>query len=395
MGKIKLPVILIVCFVLPGLITSRASAETIGLTITGEVYHMISSPYMPDDRDPQVSLADDLGPYDKIQWRFFRYGYYENPNNPGEYINKYFELKTDWIDEHDFDFGKGYWVISRSARTIVIEGEPVAENRIKLEHEGEGWNQIGNIYDSDFLVEYLYVARESSPGDLKQLIDVTNNDLTNVTLQEFENGSYIDIPAAGKDSLEVGKAYWLKVRGDVGEDVYLIFDPAGLTSVSTANFTGQDFIARVAEQEDPPDPPPGFTSSFNSDSDGATVGCFIATAAYSDYDHPDVQLLRKFRDRYLLTSSFGRILVDMYYRYSPTLARYMAKHTPIKVLVRFNFIPVIGISTIVSGMNVYGFLIVIAFPFLGSFFLLRKRKGAWGKCKQKFPSKSKEGKRKK
>jgi len=50
-------------------------------------------------------------------------------------------------------------------------------------------------------------------------------------------------------------------------------------------------------------------------------GCYIATACYGDYDHPDVVVLRRFRDDLLLRSLAGRALVATYYTLSPVLAR--------------------------------------------------------------------------
>jgi hypothetical protein len=394
MGKIKLGAILIVCFALWGFAMGWVSAEEIVLPIDGGVYHMISSPYMPVDRDPQVSLDDDLGPYDPTQWRFFRYGYYEDPENPGKYISKYFELKTeDWSDEQDFDFGRGYWIISRDSAEIGIQGEPVGKNWIILEHEGDdkgrGWNQIGNIFDYDFPIVNLYVARKSNPGNPVQLIDPINNDLTYVTLQEFENDSYIDIPTIGKSNLGVGKGYWLRVREGVGEDVYLGFVATRSSALSKEILLGEEFFARVAQQEGPPDPPPGMGGSLGSSSSGSgSGGCFIATAAYRGYDHPNVQLLRKFRDRYLVTSGFGRMFVNMYYRYSPTLAKFVANRKSLKAVIRFNLMPIVGISAIVSKMNMYGFLTILAFPILMGFFFLIKSGGGGGRCKPKFSSKS-------
>lgn len=49
-------------------------------------------------------------------------------------------------------------------------------------------------------------------------------------------------------------------------------------------------------------------------------GCYIATACYGSYDHPDVLIFRRWRDERLLRSYAGRLLVRAYYRVSPALA---------------------------------------------------------------------------
>jgi hypothetical protein len=187
----------------------------------------------------------------------------------------------------------------------------------------------------------------------------------------------------------------LRVREGVGEDVVLWFVVSGSNALSEETYLSEEFFARVAQQEGPPDPPPGIGSSSGSVSSGSgSGGCFIATAAYKDYDHPHVQLLRKFRDRYLLTSRFGRMFVDMYYRHSPTLAKFVANRKSMKALIRFNLMPIIAIIALISKMNVYGFLIILAFPILMCFFLFIKSGGGGGRCKPRFSIKSEEGKRK-
>lgn len=47
-------------------------------------------------------------------------------------------------------------------------------------------------------------------------------------------------------------------------------------------------------------------------------GCYIATMVYGDYDHPQVMVLRDFRDTVLLHHVLGRAFIKFYYRYSPT-----------------------------------------------------------------------------
>jgi len=62
--------------------------------------------------------------------------------------------------------------------------------------------------------------------------------------------------------------------------------------------------------------------------------CFIATAAYGTDDAPEVEQLRRFRDERLLKSAVGTMLVRLYYRVSPPIARLVARKPRLRVAVR-------------------------------------------------------------
>jgi hypothetical protein len=71
--------------------------------------------------------------------------------------------------------------------------------------------------------------------------------------------------------------------------------------------------------------------------------CFIATAAYGSSAHSHVKVLREFRDRYLLTSGFGRSLTKVYYRISPSLARIIARHRFLRAAARLSLLPFVAV----------------------------------------------------
>ena len=62
--------------------------------------------------------------------------------------------------------------------------------------------------------------------------------------------------------------------------------------------------------------------------------CFIATAAYGDIDAPEVEQLRRFRDKSLMTNPVGRGFVKAYYRISPPFARLIARKPHLRMAAR-------------------------------------------------------------
>jgi len=73
-------------------------------------------------------------------------------------------------------------------------------------------------------------------------------------------------------------------------------------------------------------------------------GCYIATAAYGFYSAPQVQVLRDFRDQYLLTNSWGRALVAWYYRTSPPWAAVVKEHAGLRAATRIALLPLLGVA---------------------------------------------------
>lgn len=69
-------------------------------------------------------------------------------------------------------------------------------------------------------------------------------------------------------------------------------------------------------------------------SSATSGGCYIATMAYGDYDHPQVIELRQFRDGFLSKTTLGLYFIRFYYKYSPLLVEKLKNKPKINALIR-------------------------------------------------------------
>jgi hypothetical protein len=74
--------------------------------------------------------------------------------------------------------------------------------------------------------------------------------------------------------------------------------------------------------------------------------CFIATAAYGTPMAEERQILREFKDQYLLTNPVGEALVNFYYQVSPPIAEFIIEHPALKPVVRAGLAPAVAMGTI-------------------------------------------------
>jgi len=94
--------------------------------------------------------------------------------------------------------------------------------------------------------------------------------------------------------------------------------------------------------------------------------CFIATAAYGTPMAGEIQILREFRDGYLLTNPLGQALVDVYYGVSPPVAEFITEHPSLKPVVRAGLLPAVAMSAVavnttpVEKMVIVGLLVLVA-----------------------------------
>lgn len=75
-------------------------------------------------------------------------------------------------------------------------------------------------------------------------------------------------------------------------------------------------------------------SSGSRDRNSSSAGCFVATAVFGSSVGPELDILRSFRDRRLLPSALGRLLVRRYYAIGPRVAAVIVSRPWMKSLVR-------------------------------------------------------------
>lgn len=77
-------------------------------------------------------------------------------------------------------------------------------------------------------------------------------------------------------------------------------------------------------------------SSYQTHNTGGSSneGCYIATMAYGSYNHPQVMILRWYRDSILKRKLWGRLFIRIYYHISPKLVVVLKGHNVINKVIR-------------------------------------------------------------
>ncbi len=98
--------------------------------------------------------------------------------------------------------------------------------------------------------------------------------------------------------------------------------------------------------------------------------CFISTAAFGSNMASEVQLLRNFRDQFLLDNYLGAEFTKFYYQYGPRAANFIAESESLRAAVRGALYPAIGFAWLALHYGIYPALFMLA---LGLVLLFRFR----------------------
>ena len=93
--------------------------------------------------------------------------------------------------------------------------------------------------------------------------------------------------------------------------------------------------------------------------EGDDDGCFIATAAYGSSLAPEVDVLRQFRDQYLLPSTAGQLLVRAYYFLSPPVAEFISQQPALKAVIRVALWPLVWWTNLTLNSPYLGLTVIL------------------------------------
>jgi len=197
-------------------------------------------------------------------------------------------------------------------------------------------NHQSVVFDSTNLELWVANANSTTPAYLREFIYLSYDDLfseylVDLTISSTAGGN-VTTPGEGTSIYEKGTVVDLVATPDAG---YHFDNWTG--NVSTIADV-EDATTTITMQDDY-----SITANFEADAPG---GCFIATAAYGTPMAEEIEILREFRDEYLLTNPLEKGLVEFYYKVSPPVAEFITEHPSLKPIVRAGLVPAVAMSTV-------------------------------------------------
>lgn len=274
---------------------------------------------------------------------------------PGSTVIYDFTVENLGESEHTFDVGAnssaGWADLSSVPATITLDGKSSTMIQIEVIVPAtavEGEEDILTLsvvlqddpsVTNSFSVKTVCSLNQAPNADAGP--DQTVNEGATVTLDGSGSSdpdgviaSYLWSQNSGtsvtlSDTNSINPTFTAPSVGSAGETLTFkltIVDNGGLEDSGEVSITVSDVPEEVPEP---------------AEDDGG--GCFITTACYGTPMAEEVKILSTFRDKYLLTNPTGQAFVRLYYKYSPSVAKYIRERKSLKAIIRECLEPIVWI----------------------------------------------------
>lgn len=237
---------------------------------------------------------------------------------------------------------------------------------------GETWTIISfeKWTEAGFVQVFAPAEQAGNPEDIINYQFVVANyqnitDTFNLTLNS-SNGWNVSLPGGNTVNIPAGESATVNATVTIPADAQ-----PGTTDILTLTATSQS-DPDVNNQDSVTTTVLGEIAEELVRIYGGGGGCFIATAAYGSYQEKHVQILRQFRDRYLLTSTAGRAFVRFYYRHSPAVAAIIADSAFLRSVTRIALLPVYGLAFMMLKCKAVFLALSLGFIFFLGWFFRKK-----------------------
>lgn len=190
-----------------------------------------------------------------------------------------------------------------------------------------GFAQFNEDLDQDILdIRYLRLAAEqyeNGPDDLAEEDGLPISRMFGEVSESVRTEYYLALSDTERGELE---QYWADLNpeeDDWSAAEILLVDPVAAEARRLElreNDEEPEFAAYLTPGKYKKDDPEDDEVEEEEDGTSAGGGCFVATCAYGDEDHPDVLFLRLYRDMELSGHRGGRAFITFYYAVGPWLA---------------------------------------------------------------------------
>ena len=251
-------------------------------------------------------------------------------------------------DDSDFDPGNEALRLCHIAKSIGVTGgliERIEDSTKTIQEWVDGKSerdaQLKIKIELDYIYNKLLLFQDRTPS-IKNAENLIKECGQKLLLIKRKTGSNDEVYI---DTSDIVINHALGMIIDVVNNAQKSFNPNNIDAISTRFTQARSLLATMKLMD------MSRTTKIRLNTNTTTIvsvdnqvkeaikkknsGCYIASMAYGSYEHPQVLILREYRDHKLSCSILGRAFIKFYYAISPYFVVALKNHHRINRLIRY------------------------------------------------------------